>query len=246
MKRLLITLAASTLLTACSAVDRLANIGEVPMQSPISNPVEARNYQPVTLPMPNHNHQERQANSLWGGDSRKTFFEDQRAKTIGDILTVKINIKDDADMRNESTRTRAAAENAAANAALGLQTYIPKILPGEVDPSALLDISNNSNAKGTGRIRREEEVNLKIAAIISQILPNGNMVINGRQEVRVNYENRILQVTGVIRPQDIGIDNSIAYDKVAEARISYGGKGQMSDVQQPRYGQQLIDILSPF
>jgi flagellar L-ring protein FlgH len=81
---------------------------------------------------------------------------------------------------------------------------------------------------------------------VTQVLPNGNLVVQGRQELRVNFEVRELQITGVIRQQDISSTNTVSYTKLAEARISYGGRGQLTDVQQPRYGQQLLDIIAPF
>jgi flagellar L-ring protein precursor FlgH len=246
LRTLSLVLCTASALAGCSAVDRLASIGEVPIQTPIENPAMKPGYQPVSMPMPAPQSEERQANSLWTGSSRKTFFKDQRADEIGDILTVNINIKDDANLKNETDRTRDAAEDTAAPNVLGYEQYLDKAFPTGFNPASLIDMDTSSNVKGTGEIKREEEVNLKVAAIVSQILPNGNMVIHGRQEVRVNFENRILEVTGVIRPEDIAIDNTIAYDKVAEARIAYGGKGQITDVQQPRYGQQVLDIISPF
>jgi flagellar L-ring protein precursor FlgH len=234
------------MLSACNAVDRLSAVGEQPMQTAIVNPTTKPGYQPVSMPMPAAHYEERQANSLWMGGSRKTFFKDQRAKDIGDILTVLINIDDDANLKNETTRNRDATEDTAAPNVLGFENYLQKVLPAAVDPAALLDMNTSSEHKGKGEVKRQEEVNLKLATTVNQILPNGNMVITGRQEVRVNFENRILEVTGVIRPEDIAIDNTIPYEKVAEARIAYGGKGQMTDVQQPRYGQQVMDIISPF
>ncbi|MBU6234473.1 MAG: flagellar basal body L-ring protein FlgH [Alphaproteobacteria bacterium] len=241
-----LTLCASTALTACGSVDRLASIGAAPNQSGIENPTMKPGYKPVSMPMPTPKSEERLANSLWTGGSRKTFFEDQRADNVGDILTVTINIKDDANLKNETTRDRTAGEDTTAPSVLGFEGYLGKAFPDGVNPAQLLDLQTTSQHKGTGEIKREEEVNLKVAAIVSQILPNGNLVIEGRQEVRVNFENRVLQLSGIIRPEDINIDNTISYEKVAEARISYGGKGQMTDVQQPRYGQQVLDVLSPF
>jgi flagellar L-ring protein FlgH len=246
VKILGLAVCASALLAGCSAVDRLANVGEPPRQSAIESPTMKPGYKPVSMPMPMPEIATRQANSLWTGGSRKTFFEDQRADSIGDILTVTIDIDDEANLKNESTRERDASEDTVLPNALGFEDYLTKVFPGGVDPTALLDGTTSSEHKGTGEIKRNEEVKLKVAAIISQILPNGNLVIEGRQEVRVNFENRVLQISGIIRPEDINIDNTISYEKVAEARIAYGGKGQMTDVQQPRYGQQVFDIISPF
>jgi flagellar L-ring protein precursor FlgH len=82
--------------------------------------------------------------------------------------------------------------------------------------------------------------------VVTQVLPNGNLVVAARQEIVVNSELRELKVTGVVRPQDIASDNTVLHDRMAEARIQYGGRGQMTDLQSPRWGQQLMDILLPF
>jgi flagellar L-ring protein precursor FlgH len=241
-----LALCAAALLAGCSAVDRLASVGEMPRQTTIENPTAKPGYKPVSMPMPAPKYAERQPNSLWIGDNRKTFFEDQRADEIGDILSVTIDIDDEANLKNETKRNRDAQEDTALPHALGFEGYLGKVLPDAVDPTALLDGDTSSSHDGKGEIKRNEDIKLKVAAIVSQILPNGNMVISGHQEVRVNFENRILEITGIIRPEDISIDNTIPYDKVAEARIAYGGRGQITDLQQPRYGQQVLDIISPF
>ena len=105
--------------------------------------------------------------------------------------------------------------------------------------------SANDNA-GTGEMKRDETVTLKLAGVITQVLPNGNLVVAARQEVRVNAELRELAVSGVIRPQDIASDNTVRHDRMAEARIAYGGRGQLTDLQTPRWGQQVLDIVLPF
>ncbi len=233
------------LLTACGATDRLANIGKVPEVSPIENPLNAQNYQRVSMPMPPQNTTMRENNSLWGGN-KQTFFKDQRASTIGDILTVMIDIDDEAELENESERSRSSDEDVNLNNLLGIETQLGKVLPEAVTGADLIDFGTTSRSRGQGSTEREEEVRMTLAATVTQILPNGNMVIQGRQEVRVNFEKRVLELAGVIRPEDIMTDNTISYDKIAEARISYGGKGQITDMQQPRYGQQAYDILFPF
>jgi flagellar L-ring protein FlgH len=232
-------------LTACSAVDRLENVGAKPALSKVSDPRLEKGYAPVTMPMPEQQAVTRQANSLWSGD-KKGIFKDQRADDIGDILTVVININDKGEINNETSRSRTSNEDVSVGALAGFESYARDYLPDAVDPTNLGEASSGSSHRGSGEIDREEKINLRLAALVTQVLPNGNMVIQGSQEVRVNYENRILKLAGVIRPEDIGVDNAISYDKIAEARVSYGGKGQITDVQQPRYGQQVFDVLMPF
>lgn len=232
-------------LTACSAGERLANVGKMPDMTPIENPTTKEDYRAVSMPMPSPKIATQQNNSLWVSD-RQAFFEDQRADEVGDILTVTLNIQDKAELDNATERSRTSGENAGLSALLGYEAKLDNILPHTVDNEALVGAEADSTFEGEGTIDREEKIQLKLAAIVTQILPNGNLVIQGRQEVRVNYEKRILELAGVIRPQDITLDNTISYEKIAEARVSYGGKGQITDVQQPRYGQQVYDILFPF
>ncbi len=238
----IVTLAVS----ACgNTADRLANIGKAPNMSPIENPAVRPNYKSVTLPMPKKEAKNKAVNSIWGSD-RQAFFKDQRAHRVGDILTVLIDINDEAALENETSKQRNSSENVGIPNILGVETQLSKILPEAVSPANLAKGTSKSNATGTGKIDRTEEIKLKLAAMISEVLPNGNFVIYGKQEVRVNFEVRELKIAGVIRPEDIATNNSISYDKIAEARITYGGRGQITDVQQPRYGQQAFDILFPF
>ncbi len=240
-----VILMASSTLAACGASDRIANIGKPPEMTKISNPTTQREYQPVSLPMPSPKNAHPQKNSLWAAD-RTTFFKDQRANDVGDIITVVIEIDDEAELENETSRSRNSNESAALPGALGYEQALDRILPEAVDPTNLIDLDSDSNHTGTGSVEREEEVNVQLAALVTQILPNGNMVIHGSQEVLVNFEKRILQIDGVIRPEDISVRNTISYEQIAEARIVYGGEGQITDVQQPRYGQQLYDVVFPF
>lgn len=232
-------------LAGCGASQRLAEVGKTPDMAAIENPTTAENYRPVSMPMPAPKASHREQNSLWASD-RQTFFEDQRADEVGDILTVMIDIKDKAELDNSTERTRTSSESAGLDALLGYELDLDQVLPTAIDNTNLVGAGADSVHEGEGTIDREEKIKLKLAALVTQILPNGNMVIQGRQEVRVNFEKRILEIAGVVRPQDISVDNAISYDKVAEARISYGGKGQITDVQQPRYGQQVFDVLFPF
>ncbi len=246
MKRNMIFLAIATLsLSACGAADRISNIGERPVMAGIEDPTLQNGYRPVSLPMPTPEVAVKQPNSLWASN-RKNFFKDQRAGNIGDILTVVIEIADEAEMENETERTRNTTETAGLPNFLGLESQLAKVLPEAVIPGNLVDGNADSTYTGEGSIEREEAIDLQLAALVTQILPNGNLVIHGKQEVLVNYEKRIIAIDGVIRPEDISINNTINANQIAEARIVYGGEGQLTEVQQPRYGQQLYDIIFPF
>jgi flagellar L-ring protein precursor FlgH len=226
----------------CSSIDRLSQIGETPKLSSIDNPTAAPGYKPVQMPMPKPEAVSYNANSLWRNGSR-SFFKDQRAHQIGDLLTVTVNITDQANFANETQRSRTVTEDSGITAFLGsnLLTGKTTALPGR-----LLTADATANSDGKGSIQRAETLQTNIAAVVTQLLPNGNLVVEGKQEVRVNFEMRELIVAGIVRPEDIQSDNTIDSSKIAQARIAYGGHGQISDIQQPRYGQQVMDVLLPF
>lgn len=242
---ILFGLSVCTLLSGCATTDRLSKIGEAPAMSAIANPTTQADYQPVSLPMPAPVQITKEKNSLWESN-RVTFFKDQRASNVGDIITVLIDIDDQAEVDNETERTRSSKEGAGLDNFLGYENSLNRILPQAVDPGNLAGFDSTSSHKGTGKIDREDQIEMRMAALITQLLPNGNMVIHGKQEVLVNFEKRLLQIDGVIRPQDISVANTVSYDQIAEARIIYGGEGQITDVQQPRYGQQVYDVIFPF
>lgn len=238
-------LSAVLLLSACGGMlDKLSRIGDAPSMTRIQNPYNTPGYKPVTQPMPVAAVSDLHPSSLWD-NNRVTFFKDERAHRVGDILTVTIDIQDTAALQNQTQTSRDGTESAAIPALLGFETKIGKILP-DADPNNLASVNSESEANGSGTIGRSETIKLKLAATVSQVLPNGNLVINGRQQVRVNHELRDLQLEGIIRPEDVNNSNAIPYEKIAEARISYGGKGTVSDVQEPRYGQQLLGAIMPF
>jgi flagellar L-ring protein precursor FlgH len=245
MTRFLSLLLAGTVLIGCNAPGRLSEIGRGPQFSEIQNPTESPTWRPISMPMPAPREPVGNPNSLWRPGSR-AFFRDQRAAQVGDILTVLVQIRDEAQLENSSTRSRNNSESLGLPAMLGLQSSINRIFPNDVSASNLVQGNSTSGSTGTGQIQRTETVTLRVAATVTQILPNGNFVVAGRQEVRVNNEMRELGVNGVLRPQDIQSDNTVRHDRLAEARIAYVGRGTISDVQQPRYGQQLLDIILPF
>jgi len=232
-------------LAACNAFDRATEIGDAPKMASIEDPTHAPGYTPVRMPMPAPSLAERQPNSLWHTGAR-AFFRDQRAGRVGDILTVVVTINDQAQLANETKRSRANSDTANASSLLGFESKLNQILPDAVNPASLLSTGSNLSNDGKGSVTRQEQIDLRIAAEIIQVLPNGNLVVQGKQQVGVNYDMRELTISGVIRPQDISSANTITYDQIAEARIVYGGKGTINDVQQPRYGDQLMDIMMPF
>lgn len=244
-KKIAIASLAAATLTGCNAATRISQIGAMPPLTTIQDPKTQPGYQPVSLPMPAPIVGEREPNSLWKAGSR-AFFKDQRASQVGDILTVLVNFDDKAQLDNETQTQRTTNEQDTMPHVMGFENQIARILPHGADPSNLVNITGTTNNDGKAQINRQEKITLEIAAIVTQVLPNGNLVIQGHQEIRVNYEVRDLQITGVLRPQDISATNTVPLDKLAEARISYGGRGQMTNDQQPRYGQQLLDILAPF
>lgn len=230
----------SSMSGGCAYLDRLANVGREPKLSPVSNPTAQRGYKPVNMPMPEPIPASYNPNSLWRNGSR-AFFKDQRAHQVGDILTIKVNFTDSAVVANETQRGLTSGENAAISSIFGKTPFASKASPG-----SLLNTSSTSSTDGKGSVNRSEALKTNVAAVVTQILPNGNLVIEGKQEIRVNYEMRELKVAGIVRPEDIENDNTLDSAKIAQARIAYGGRGQITDVQQPRWGQQISDVILPF
>jgi len=229
--------------SGCSAIDRLSQIGEQPKLTAVDNPTTQPGYKPVQMPMPKPETASYNANSLWRNGSR-AFFKDQRAARIGDLLTVTGNITDKANIANETQRSRVSKEDSGVTDFIGSKTLgvtAQKVLPGR-----FLTADGNTSTDGKGSVVRQEALQTNVAAVVTQVLPNGNLVVEGKQEIRVNFEIRELIVAGIVRPEDIQSDNTIDSSKIAQARIAYGGRGQITDVQQPPYGQQVMDILLPF
>src|SRR6202049_3882864 len=229
--------------SGCSSIDRFAQMGKQPKLNAIENPTPQPGYKPVQMPMPKPETVSYNANSLWRNGSR-AFFKDQRAARIGDLLTVTVNITDKANIANETQRSRTAKDDSGITDFVGSKTLgvqAQKILPGRI-----LTADSTPSSAGKGSVTRQEALQTSVAAVVTQVLPNGNIVVEGKQEIRVNFEIRELIVAGIVRPEDIQSDNTIDSSKIAQARIAYGGRGQITDVQQPRYGQQVMDVLLPF
>lgn len=247
MRRLItfsLILATATALAGCAdTIDKLEQVGKTPEFKKVENPQTRPDYQPLTWPMPQAEPPSKEyANSLWRPGAR-SFFRDQRAGRVGDILRVKVTINDKAELKNETKRDRSDDGKMGIPSLFG--GFREKALPGAAADD-LIGYNSNNKTDGKGEMKRDEKINTQIAALVTQVLPNGNLVIEGSQEIRVNFEVRELLVKGVVRPEDIGSDNTIDSSQIAESRIAYGGRGQMTDIQQPRWGSQVVDIVSPF
>jgi flagellar L-ring protein FlgH len=242
MRHAVLAALTASLLSSCAAFDRLKNIGQAPALSTVDNPTARPGYKPVQMPMPAAQPASYNPNSLWRNGSR-AFFKDQRAHQIGDILTVKVNITDKANIANETQRSRTNTEDSGIDNFFG-KSKVP--LMNTALPTRIFTADSTSSSDGKGSVNRQEALSTNVAGVVTQVLPNGNLVVEGRQEIRVNFEIRELIVAGVVRPEDIESDNTIDSSKIAQARIAYGGRGQITDVQQPRYGQQVLDVVLPF
>lgn len=245
MKRIIGLL--SLILFTSGCLERLGEVGRGPQLSAVDNGIEANiaaERAAMAVRPPALRREFYEQGSLWRSGPA-SLFGDRRAARMGDILTIIINIDDQAQLQNTSTRTRSAGENMAISDLFGIPQRINGGDAGNITDPAL-GLNSNSNTSGTGSINRNEQIMLRIAATVVQELANGHLVVRGTQEVRVNSELRDLQITGIIRPEDISRQNTITYDKMAGARIYYGGRGMISDMQQPRYGQQILEILAPF
>lgn len=239
----LITSTFLCLLAACSSTP----IGKPPEMTSIN--ATADRTAMVTYGLPNRTESTNlpisASSSLWTRD-RASLLGDRRAMQRGDILTVVIEIDDRAEISNSSDRSRTADQQMAVPQLLGLPQRADGRLPEGASMSSAVQLNSSSSSGGNGSVRRNEKLTLRVAATIMDVLPNGVMSIAGQQEVRVNFELRELMVSGFVRPADVTRQNEITYDKIASARISYGGRGQITDMQQPRYGQQALEAVLPF
>ena len=235
-----LTLALPLSLGACStAIETVRG----PELAPIGYPAALVPVQQQYLPAPET--RPASANSLWRSGSR-TFFGDQRARRVGDIVTVRINIDDRAQTQNSTQRARTNDASGGVTNFFGLENSLGRAFPGGFDPANMVGVQGQANASGSGSVSRSERVNLTIAAVVTDVLPNGNLIIQGRQEVRTNREVRELTVAGIVRPEDISSANSIDHTQIAEARISYGGRGDISRMQATPAAQSLVERFSPF
>ena len=238
-------------LMALGACSPFSQVGKAPNMSPVGLPMQqsagpiAPSRAALAVPPPRQLRKDYSRSSLWNS-GRASLFGDRRAKHVGDIMTVVIEIKDEASISNSTSRSRSGSENSAIPQLLGVPQIVDRFLPNGASLANAANATSSSASKGDGSVSRNEEITLRVAATVTEVLPNGHLVVQGNQEVRVNFELRDLQIAGIVRPEDVSRRNEITYDKIAGARISYGGRGQITQVQQPRYGQQIADIILPF
>lgn len=232
-------------LGGCGTFSNLSYVGRAPAMSAITNPTESPTWRPVSMPMPPLHEVPTAPDSLWRRGAL-AFFHDQRASRVGDIVTIEVDVNDSANLQDQTTLGRTSSESLGVPDLFGLQSLIPRVLGSSANPSSLVSETGAGNSTGTGQIQRSETVAMSLAGEITQVLPNGNLVVTARQEMRVNDELRILTISGICSPDDIASNNTVQSDDLAEARISYGGRGLVSAEQSPRAGQQILDDIVPF
>lgn len=238
-------IAALSLLTLAMACGRGDHVGKAPS---FSEPMASAEHAAMISPgLPVRLIEERpvDAASLWSG-TRASLLGDRRAVQRGDILTVVIEIDEQAEISNATDRSRSGGETLGVPGFFGVPQRLDVRLPDGASSAELVGINSSSSSSGDGSVKRKEKLTLRVAATVVDVLPNGVLSISGAQELRVNFELRELLVTGYVRPADISRQNEVTYDKIASARVSYGGRGQITDVQQPRIGQQILDAVLPF
>ncbi len=228
-----------------SACDRMDHVGKAPTFSPTVNNQEHYAMMNPPLPKSVQTSLPTEDASLWSGN-RKSLLGDRRAMQRGDIMTVVIEVDERAQIDNETDRSRSNSESMGVPQLFGIPQRIDNHLPDGASMDTAVDFNSRSSSSGDGSVKRSEKLLLRVAATVVDVLPNGVLSIEGTQELRVNFELRELLVSGYVRPEDISRQNEITFDKIASARVSYGGRGQITDVQQPRYGQQVMDVILPF
>ena len=236
---------AVTLMVSVTACGRVDHLGKPPGFTPNT---ESPEHVAMLWPgLPLHTQPQRRVDqsSLWSG-GKQSLLGDRRAIKKGDILTVVIEIDEEAEISNDTARSRSGSESLGIPQLFGLPQRAADHLPPGASLADAVEVDSSSQSKGKGSVKRKEKLTLRVAVTIVDVLPNGVLSISGSQELRVNFEMRELLVSGFVRPEDISRQNEITYDKIASARVSYGGRGQITDVQQPRYGQQVLDMVLPF
>lgn len=243
MKRSSINLIYILLLAGCSGGNELKTALMGPQLSDVEN-LKTPEDGAVKMPLPQTIVEQPNLNSLWQPGAR-SFFKDQRASRPGDILTVVVNINDSANMNNSTQKQRDSQNKSILNKLAGAETGLYKYFPG-ITPASVFDTKSSPSHSGKGSINRVEQIKLEIAAMVVQLMPNGNLMIKGEQEILVNSELRRLHVSGIISKADIEPGNVVNSRRISQARIYYGGEGEIQDVQQDKWGNKIMEAISPF
>lgn len=247
IQRIILLSMITVALPACNLAERLSTVGDPPVMTQIQNPTLFEGYQPVSMPMPAPDVHETHANSLWQTGSR-AFFKDQRANRVGDLLKVMVDLDERHELNFTSNYKRNSRLRSGVGQMFGYQKYAPKVFPKGVNPSALLDLSSSYDGQGNkGDDKFEYKTKFTVTSVITQILPNGNFVIHGRQEVRLQSDIRVIDIRGIVRREDISSkNNTIDYSQIAEARISLENRGDKSDMNAIPWGTQALNRIMPF
>ncbi len=237
-----IVFAGVLLLTGCDTWDSYqkppnfsapGTLDHIPQAASASQPIAAANVDPLPPAA---------RGALWRPGS-KTFFRDPRARAVGDLLTVAVNLQEQAEFANQTNVSRTNSNSMTMPNLLGLPKLLGHAIPG-FDPS--INTTGATSTNGQGDIKRTESIVVNVAATVVARLPNGNFEIAGSQEIQLNNEMRQLQLRGIVRPEDVRSDNTIPSEKIADARIEYGGRGVSSNLQRPSWGQDLLNRVQPF
>jgi flagellar L-ring protein precursor FlgH len=245
-RRLVHVLLIFQLVAIGGCASRLKEIGREPELSPvgsgITRPAADRQSATENLRAPARLRSASAPGSLWN-DRGADLFKDPRARRPGDILTVTISMKDRASFDNSSKRSRDSSHGFGLDMSHAIDW---RGFASNVTAAVDSAVKSSTSSDGKGAIARSENIDLRVAAVVTDVLPNGTLLIEGSQELRVNYELRVLTFTGVVNVADIKADNTISHERIAEVRMSYGGRGRSMEVQQPAWGHQIVDQVFPF
>lgn len=182
--------------------------------------------------------------SLWV-PGNKQFFKDSRAHAVGDIVTVLVEETAEAkgEAKSEASRTHNNSSGVSVLPFISGQLTTRGI---DLATNGLMDTDSDRDFKGKGKNERKDKLTASIAAVVTQVLPNGLLVIQGQREVMVNYEKQVMKLSGIVRAEDITSTNTIESAKIAQARIAYVGDGVVDSAQSPQWGVTVLDKVLPF
>jgi flagellar L-ring protein precursor FlgH len=192
--------------------------------------------------------------SLWQEENGRAYlYEDLRAMRVGDILTIKIVEKHagsksaDTKAERESTLNNSLAGTAGTTGQPMGYIGIPGVRLGAEALSALgVNASSKNKFGGKGATSRADTLTGTISTIVTEVLPNGDLRIEGKREVTVNSETQLMSISGIVRRVDVDTKNTVLSSAIADAKIEYSGLGVVDDVQRPGWLVRVLDWVSPF